>query len=1042
MESESTVAKTNTTTTTTTTKEHDDGTQQQHQLPYTTTDNIKDNQATKDDEDDDEEEEDDEDEEEVDSNEFFDIADYLYDDQFQYNNELERLEEIINTSKASKGDYYCTGTSQEMSLPSITIEGIEGKLSYPIQPVQVRQLVEKATRAPYGKGTETIIDLAVRKVWQIPATDIKIVSKRWNVSFTAILGSIRSQLGLGDSTVTAELYKMLVYEEGGFFLPHRDSEKTDGMFGTLVISLPCRHKGGELVIDHRGKSTTVSLENDSTTSQCKYVAFYADCRHEVKPVTQGNRVCLVYNLMRNGRNRMTDGSLIHSYISDSQISKMASTLRRVFNHYNEIRGEPINDNNKRARQTRQEIAPGYTSDVPRLVYALDHVYSLASFSLASLKGKDEEIANLFIKSAKDANVLITLGFIHIKETGNYMPGYKYNRVYHKPEYENGEFSYSLTNLRPVVETGQFEDVAFDASKELFPNGALDGAQPFKDEAKEATGNAGSLYERLYHRSAIVIWDLRERGKFYLMTLAQVRVSYQKSIEEDNSQTNKLNELTEILLNWSAWDANKQKSGLPDLLANLINDIIEIPVTEESKPMFRLFIKALKMTFDPAIFKKPLFTFVTNCQDLVFLTELLKDWFTLTNTVFNTQFIDHLCATKPQLGDALPQLMGILVRTVPVQCSACQNSFISFVFSLRNNNNIDQCRHLTEILVPFKPLIGIVRKYDILQPQQQQINEYVSHKIQVKAIKAGGDSALEVFKIWSEGSTLINDGTMMTLSKAWVDAFPQREKNTVNLERLKLIFIMHRAADKHGTGLVSEEEVTTAITQTLPSWISTQARVFCTPKSYEYNFIAPAEPSPQQKSAFITFIVSLLTLLHTIDTTRILCQSVINIAFADETVQKSHRNFPTNLLNQLRTTAPQVMTIPAVADLIINKGLAAIQQVITKMRELPEPSSYNFSMFAIPKPCCANCTKFNTYLASGTETLFSLKGTGAIREHIERYATARSYLVAKTEGTRAPYTLTVTKSLALLETERQRQTTLLAIRDDLLSYQKSLLQNNE
>jgi len=37
---------------------------------------------------------------------------------------------------------------------------------------------------------------------------------------------------------------MLVYDQGSFFKSHRDTEKTDGMFGTLVVALPSAHRGG------------------------------------------------------------------------------------------------------------------------------------------------------------------------------------------------------------------------------------------------------------------------------------------------------------------------------------------------------------------------------------------------------------------------------------------------------------------------------------------------------------------------------------------------------------------------------------------------------------------------------------------------------------------------------------------------------------------------------------------------------------------------------------------------------------------------------
>jgi hypothetical protein len=38
--------------------------------------------------------------------------------------------------------------------------------------------------------------------------------------------------------LAAQLYKMLLYERGSHFAPHRDSEKQEGMVATLVVMLP------------------------------------------------------------------------------------------------------------------------------------------------------------------------------------------------------------------------------------------------------------------------------------------------------------------------------------------------------------------------------------------------------------------------------------------------------------------------------------------------------------------------------------------------------------------------------------------------------------------------------------------------------------------------------------------------------------------------------------------------------------------------------------------------------------------------------------
>ena len=71
-----------------------------------------------------------------------------------------------------------------------------------------------------------------------------------------ILSKVKAGLGCEDASVSADLYKVLVYDRGGFFLTHRDTEKADGMFGTLVVTLPSTYRGGALRIRHAGREVT------------------------------------------------------------------------------------------------------------------------------------------------------------------------------------------------------------------------------------------------------------------------------------------------------------------------------------------------------------------------------------------------------------------------------------------------------------------------------------------------------------------------------------------------------------------------------------------------------------------------------------------------------------------------------------------------------------------------------------------------------------------------------------------------------------------
>jgi predicted 2-oxoglutarate/Fe(II)-dependent dioxygenase YbiX len=59
------------------------------------------------------------------------------------------------------------------------------------------------------------------------------------------------------------------------------------MFGSLVVQLPGDHSGGDLVISHGGSTRSFGKEQLGSGLSC--VAFYADCTHEVEPVTRGHR---------------------------------------------------------------------------------------------------------------------------------------------------------------------------------------------------------------------------------------------------------------------------------------------------------------------------------------------------------------------------------------------------------------------------------------------------------------------------------------------------------------------------------------------------------------------------------------------------------------------------------------------------------------------------------------------------------------------------------------------------------------------------------
>jgi hypothetical protein len=178
-----------------------------------------------------------------------------------------------------------------------------GPVTLPVRAAQAKRLIAVARPALFGHGEETLSDTSVRDTWELTPDQVIIGGASWDAHLNAALAHLRDELGLpASSWLRAELHSLLVYGKGQFFLPHQDSEKHDDMVATLVVSLPSVHSGGELVVDDGGTERIYRGSRDDLV----LVAFYADRRHEVRPVRSGYRVTLTFNLMLTGPTPTSD----------------------------------------------------------------------------------------------------------------------------------------------------------------------------------------------------------------------------------------------------------------------------------------------------------------------------------------------------------------------------------------------------------------------------------------------------------------------------------------------------------------------------------------------------------------------------------------------------------------------------------------------------------------------------------------------------------------------------------------------------------------
>lgn len=378
------------------------------------------------------------------------------------------------------GDFYATGRV-ELFAPRLEIEGV-GPIALPLLPVQAEQLVAAAEPAPYGRGAETIVDTAVRRAWQIGPDRVRIAGKHWPRTIEGIVTRAAEGLGVSEP-VTAELYKLLVYEEGGFFISHRDTEKAPGMFATLVVALPSQSSGGELVVRHKDREAKLDLGGEEP-SEVAFAAFYADCVHEVLPIASGYRATLVYNLVRQGK-----GARPKPPNYEGEAAATSALLRRWAD----------------GKDAESDDAP------MKMIYPLEHAYTSAELGFDALKGADAAVAGVLAAAAEQAACDLHLALIAIQESGaaEYV-GYGRGR-WDEPELEAGEVFDRCEALcewrRPDGEPSPLGELPVEED-EVCPPDALDGMAPDEEHFHEATGNEGASFERAYRRAALVLWSRR------------------------------------------------------------------------------------------------------------------------------------------------------------------------------------------------------------------------------------------------------------------------------------------------------------------------------------------------------------------------------------------------------------------------------------------------------------------------------------------------------------------------------------------------------
>ncbi|KIJ99772.1 hypothetical protein K443DRAFT_8177 [Laccaria amethystina LaAM-08-1] len=171
------------------------------------------------------------------------------------------LECVLDGNFEFTGSYACGQTMPGPPNPCLTIAGM-GLVGLPLNKRDARQIIACSSRAPYGHGESTVVNANVRDTWEIEPAKIKFDSPAWAQYVQDLsVNVVRKALGVSQKAPRCELYKLLLYEVGSYFLPHTDTEKSGHVRDDDYHPTICIH------------------------------------RRPMKPVTSGYRLALSYNII-------------------------------------------------------------------------------------------------------------------------------------------------------------------------------------------------------------------------------------------------------------------------------------------------------------------------------------------------------------------------------------------------------------------------------------------------------------------------------------------------------------------------------------------------------------------------------------------------------------------------------------------------------------------------------------------------------------------------------------------------------------------------
>ena len=587
------------------------------------------------------------------------------------------IEKILADLKPEESSTFCSKIVTPFEALQIAVKDV-GDFRLPLKPRAIKSLIKQSRPAKYGLKEQTLLDKTVRDVWEIPKSRVKINQRHWKKSFDTALLQLKTSPGISEqSKLKAELHNLIIYEPGQFFKPHQDSEKCDGMVATLVVLLPSYYRGGTLIVDHQGdkkRFTSRSTPEDKLT----FIAFYADCHHEVTPVTDGYRVALTYNLSLKAGD---DANVTFSNSATQE--KLNNALADYF------KNDPANVPEYLLKQTRCK----------KFAYLLDHEYTPKGLHWSRLKNGDRTRVNALKAVADNLDMDIYLGLIDIHESWECHDDadWGYHRRHRYWEYDEeietkekaqdeftvGELIFSEIEFRhcmnPKGKAINMSDLMVH-EYEVFSTKSMDTFKPFESAYEGYMGNYGNTMDRWYHRAAIILWH---RVDHYLMLLECNPKEFLRAImplaKKKKERENVQRIVAHIL---PSWHGLRHENN-----AQNITRVLQLALITDNPENAAQLIKPLDET---ALCKETINELLelANAYGIDWCTDIFSEW--LSNT-YNQQIIiaPLLPVTKALLSVSSKNSLSLNNWLLKNQLKALQSNFDSDVKN-QQQAQLDAC----------------------------------------------------------------------------------------------------------------------------------------------------------------------------------------------------------------------------------------------------------------------------------------------------------------------------------------------------------------